>query len=1086
MGLRWGGQQEQGQLELFGSGVRNHATLDAIRFVSGAALADLVAANGRRIGADRSAPPNAVGGGGSDGTGTGLAPSPLPPARPDTAPGASAGVGDCPGTLPVSAAGVVGDGAPAILEPTPQEPEPLRNQRNYRITDADQVGRGSLKQKCRANLAAIALLKQLETELRPPNDAEKRVLVRYVGWGGLPQVFDAENQEWQEERQQLEQLLTPAELDSARATTLNAHYTAPVIIRAMYAALQRLGFEQGRVLEPACGLGHFIGLMPEDLHGRCRVTGIEIDSVTARLTKLLYPDADIRHQPFEESRLADDFYDVAISNIPFGDYKPFDARFKSWNFLIHDYFFAATLAKVRPGGLVLFITSKGTFDKLDGALREYVSHQADLLGAIRLPNDAFKKNANTEVTTDIVILRKRLPGELPNGAAWKGVGEITNSVGDKIAVNEYFVARPEMMLGEMRLEGRMYARAEPTLVANCRPLPERLAEVIALLPRNVYQPPRTAIRRPAAEQLFPAPDHVKPNAYALVNEQIAIRDGDQLRVVTGLAAHRVARIRGLIRVRDAVRRCLRSQIESHDESDLELSRAQLNQAYDRFVSRHGCISERANTSAFRGDPDLPLLLSLEHYDEHSKRAVKAAIFRERTIQRGASAIEIKTPQDALLVTLGERGGVDLDHLAGLLHQKPSEFLAELQGAIFLNPQTHRYETEDEYLSGNVRAKLAVAEAAALSDESFRPNAEALKQVQPVDLNASEIDARLGSTWIPAEDIQQFAEELLGETGLSVSHVPQLALWVVRASYTVKFSVANTTEHGTDRRSAVELLEDALNLRTPTVHDYDDDADRDVVNVPATEAARDKQEKIKERFKAWIWNHDERRERLARKYNDEFNNVRLRTFNGDHLTLPGASPAIKLHPHQRAAVWRILQTPNCLLAHVVGGGKTYTLVAAAMELKRLGFARKPLIVVPNHMLGQFSSELLTLYPGANILVASKEDFEKEKRQTLMARIATGNWDAVIVTHSGFEKIPVSRATQEEFINGELRELSLAVEQQRQSGDSRIVKQLERAKKRLEGKLKELAANEKKDDTLTFEELGVDRLFVDEAHYFKNLF
>ena len=972
---------------------------------------------------------------------------------------------------------------PAAVE---AEPEPLRNRRNYRITDEDKLGAGSLKQKCRHNLAAIELLQQLEAEARPPTEEEQRVLVRYVGWGGLPQVFDAWNEDWKDERQRLEQLLTPDELDSARATTLNAHYTAPVIIRAMYAALQRLGFTRGRVLEPACGLGHFIGLMPDEMHAGSQITGVEIDAITLRLAKLLYPDADLRHQPFEETKLADGFYDVAISNIPFGDYKPFDARFKQWNFLIHDYFFAAALAKVRPGGLVLFITSKGTLDKLDGALREYVSHQADLLGAIRLPNDAFKKNANTEVTTDIVILRKRLPGELPSGPAWKSIGEITNSTGETIPVNEYFVERPEMMMGEMRLEGRMYARAEPTLVGNCRPLPERLAEAIALLPRDVYQPPRTAVRRATSEQQFPAPEHVKPNAYALVNEQVAIRDGDQLHILDGLPAHRLARIRGLIRVRDAVRRCLRCQIESTDESEVETARLQLNQTYDRFVAKHGPISERANTSAFRGDPDLPLLLSLEHYDGETGRATKAAIFRERTVQRGRRLIDIKTPQDGLLVTLGERGTVDLDYLATLLHRKPNEFLPDLKGTVFLNPQTHRWETEDEYLSGNVRAKLAVAEAAALVDEQFQGNVEALKQVQPADLAASEIDARLGSTWIPAEDIQKFAEELLGEEGCSVSHAPQLGLWVVRGSYGVRFSVANTTEWGTDRRSGLDLLEDALNLRTPTVYDHDPRTERDVVNGPATEAARDKQEKIKERFKEWVWRDDERRERVARKYNDEFNNVRLRSFNGDHLMLPGASPAITLHPHQRAAVWRILQTPNCLLAHVVGAGKTFAMAAAAMELKRLGLARKPLFAVPNHMLGQFSSELLALYPGANILVATKDDFEKGKRQTLMSRIATGNWDAVIVTHAGFEKIPVSRATQEEFIKGELRELTLAIEQQRKDGDSRIVKQLERAKKKLESKLKELAANDKKDEGLTFEELGVDRLFVDEAHYFKNLF
>lgn len=483
---------------------------------------------------------------------------------------------------------------------------------------------------------------------------------------------------------------------------------------------------------------------------------------------------------------------------------------------------------------------------------------------------------------------------------------------------------------------------------------------------------------------------------------------------------------------------------------------------------------------------MPLLLALEQFDSENKEATKASIFRERTIQKQRPAGEIKTAQDALLVSLGERGCVDIDHLSGLLKRTASEFLPELRGAVFLNPQSNRWETEDEYLSGNVRAKLAAAEAAALVEEQYKANVEALKLVQPVDLTGSEIDARLGSTWMPASDIQAFAEDLLGEKGVTISHVPQLGLWVVRGGWNSRASVANTTEWGTDRRSALDLLEDAMNLRTPTVYDHDSQNDREVINGPATEAARDKQEKIKERFKAWIWQDDERRERLVRKYNDEFNNIRLRTFNGDHLTLPGASPNITLRPHQRAAVWRILQTPNCLLAHVVGAGKTYTMVAAAMELKRLGFSRKPLFVVPNHMLGQFSSEMLSLYPGANILVASKDDFEKEKRKTLMSRIATGNWDAVIVTHSGFEKIPMARGTQEEFVKSELRELALAIEQQRTQNDSRVVKMLERAKKRLETKLKELMASEKKDDTLTFEELGVDRLFVDEAHCFKNLF
>ncbi len=1001
-------------------------------------------------------------------------------------------MGDGAGALHLPPAGILTDDCPAehirraAHETADPEPEPVRNPGNYRITDDDKLGAGSLKSKCYGNLSALELLKCLESASRIPSQDEKRILVRYVGWGGLPQVFDTWNEQWKAEREQLESLLTPEELDSARATTLNAHYTSPVIIQAMYAALQRFGFERGRILEPACGLGHFIGLMPEEMHKRSQVTGIEIDSITARLARLLYPDADIRHQPFEETKLADGFYDVAISNIPFGDYKPFDPRFKAWKFVIHDYFFAAALEKVRPGGLILFVTSKGTLDKLDGALREYLSQQADLLGAIRLPNDAFKKNANTEVTTDIVMLRKRLPGELPGGPDWKAVGEITNSLGEAIAVNEYFAAHPEMMLGEMRLEGRMYQRGEPTLAGNGRNLAEQLAEAVALLARDVYCPQRKPVKLPALSQTFPVPEHVKPNAYVLVNDRIGIREGDQIRLVEGLSPQRLSRIRGLIQVRDAVRLCLRAQVESMDEDHVATTRLHLNQTYDRFLAKFGPISERANTSAFRGDPDLPLLLSLEHYDESSKRAIKAAIFRERTIQRQRPVPEIKNARDALLVTLGERGGVDLDHLGSLLHQRPAEFLPDLKGAVFLNPQTNRWETEDEYLSGNVRAKLTVAEAAALTDEQFQFNVEALKAVQPADLSATEIDARLGSAWIPAEDVRRFAENLLGGDGITVSHAPQLGLWLVQAGWSVKNSVANTTEWGTDRRTALELLEDTLNLRTPTVYDRDDRNERDVVNGPATEAARDKQEKIKERFKAWIWQDDGRRERLARKYNDEFNNVRLRTFNGDHLVLPGASPSIALRTHQRAAVWRILQTPNCLLAHVVGAGKTYTMVAAAMELKRLGLARKPLFAVPNHMLGQFSSELLMLYPGANILVASKDDFEKEKRMTLMSRIATGNWDAVIVTHSGFEKIPVSRETQQEFIQGELRELALAIEQQRRDGDSRIVKTLERAKKKLESKLKELAANDRKNDLLTFEELGVDRLFVDEAHYFKNLF
>jgi N12 class adenine-specific DNA methylase len=978
--------------------------------------------------------------------------------------------------------------AELTLPPVPAAEIPAAPSRNYRITDEDRLGEGSLKQKAAGNLDALRRLKSLEAEARPATDEEKRLLVRYVGWGGLPGVFDERNTAWAKEREQLTGLLSDGDFRSARATTLNAHYTSPTLIRAMYALLERLGFEGGRVLEPACGIGHFVGLMPEAMRCRSRVTAIEIDAVTARIAQALYPDADVRPQPFEDTRLADDFYDVAVSNIPFGDYQPFDARFKSWNFVIHDYFFAAALTKVRPGGLVVFITSKGTLDKADSTLREHLDQSAEFLGAIRLPNNAFKQNAHTEVTTDLVVLRKRLPGEPRAGQAWRELGTVTNSLGENIAVNEWFVAHPELMLGEMRLSGRLYRQGEPTLVGNGRDLGEELARAIQHFPAGVFLPVERPPPAVAAGQTFPAPTEVKPNAYTLASGEIARREGDALVVLSGMSASAASRIRGLIRVRDAVRHCLRTQWENRPEEEITDARVALNQTYDHFAAQFGPLSDRRNVAAFRGDPDLPLLLSVEHFDRESGRATKAALFHERTIAKRAVLAEITDAKSALLVTLNERGRVDLELLGELLRQSPAEFLPQLKGLVFLNPQSQAWETDDAYLSGDVKAKLKAAEAAALSDPKFAENVAALSSVQPEDLSATEIDVRLGSTWLPPEDAARFAEQLLGEEGIGVQYAPLIGTWVVRAKAHVRGCVANTAEWGTERRGALDLLEDALNLRTPTVYDHDPEQDRDVINGPATEAARDKQQKLKERFQEWVWRDDERRERLLRLYNDQFNCVRLRTFNGDHLALPGASSAVALRFHQKAGVWRILQTPNCLLGHVVGAGKTYTMVAAAMELRRLGLARKPLFTVPNHMLEQFASELLTLYPAANILVASKEDFEKQKRQTLMSRIATGNWDAVIVTHSGFEKIPLSRDTRERFFTEQLDELADAILEQKAQDErgSRIVKELEKAKKRLETKLKELLAEDRKDEGLTFEELGVDRLFADEAHYFKNLF
>ncbi len=971
-------------------------------------------------------------------------------------------------------------------EPRPIDPTPILavpESGPFRILDRHKVGEGSLAQKCRDNLAALTLLKCLESEGRPATHDERAVLVRYVGWGGLPQVFDERNPNWTRERTELRRLLSDEELRSARASTLNAHYTAVPVVRAIYAALDRFGFQGGRVLEPACGLGHFLGLMPEAMRARSTFTGIELDGLTTRLARALYPEADLRHSPFEDARLQPDSFDLAVSNVPFGDYRPFDPRFPRLR--IHDYFFAAALAWVRPGGLIAFITSRGTLDKQDATLRDLVAAQADLLGAIRLPNTAFKENANTEVTTDIVFLRKRLPGEAPAGSPWRELAPVRNSVGESIPVNEYYAAHPDRMLGELRLAGRRYRPQEPTLVPHGRDLSEQLAEVIRQLPSACYRPadsdPVPSMAPP------PAPETVKPHAFTLVQGRLARREGDALVLLSNLSETAAQRLRGLIRVRDALRHCLATQWQDHPEDEQQRARAALNQAYDAFVARHGAISGRANVSAFRGDPDLPLLLSLEHFDRESGTATKAAIFRERTIAPRPPPPEIRDARSALLVTLAERGRVELARLSRLLHLDEAAAVRELQGLVFLNPSTQAWETDDEYLSGNVREKLQHAEAAAGNDPRFRSNVEALRSVQPEDLSPTDIDARLGSAWIPVADVAAFAEALLGERGVEVTHADLIGSWAVKGSWNVRIAVANTTEWGTDRRSALELLEDALNLRTPTVYDHDPVGDKAVVNGPATEAARDKQQKLKDRFQSWLWEDDARRERLCRLYNDRFNAIRLRTFNGDHLQLPGASHAVVLRPHQKAAVWRILQTPNTLLAHVVGAGKTYTMVAAAMELKRLGLARKPLFVVPNHMLEQFSSELLTLYPAANILVASKEDFEKERRQTLMSRIATGNWDAVIVTHSGFERIPLSQATQEAFFTEQIEALENAItEQQREDRGSRIVKELEKSKKRLETKLKELLAEGRKDDGLTFEQLGVDRLFVDEAHHFKNLF
>lgn len=983
----------------------------------------------------------------------------------------------------------LGDGAGEIYPArTRARLEPL-NTNNFRFQSEDiaAVGQGSLKQKCHDNFAAIELLRTLQSQYRAATEDEKRVLVKYVGWGGIPQVFAWNGAgDWDAERERLRSLLSSEEYEAARASTLNAHYTAPTIIEAIYEAVDRLGFSNGRILEPAVGLGHFFGMMPDEMHEVSRLTGIEIDPLTASISSKLYPDADIRNQPFENSSLVDSSFDLAISNVPFGDYKPFDPQLNDRNFLIHDYFFAKSIEKVRDGGLLVFITSKGTLDKSNSTLRDYLDQKADFIGAIRLPNTAFKQNANTEVTTDIVFMRKRTFGEGSNSAPWLNLAEHQNRDGVVFQINEYFVANPHMMLGEMQNAGRMYRSNEPALVSDGRNLLAALREAIAHLPELKREKLDAAdsLLVPSHNEIL-APDYVKEDAFTIHEGEIAIRTGDTL-TFPKLPADAARRIRGLIKIRDAVRVTLRTQLEGNDEEAIVAARQRLNTLYDDFVMRFGPLNSASNTKVFRADPDTPLLLSLENYDEETKKATKTAIFFERTIHQNQAPRIASSPQDALVLTLNELGRVDLAHMEMLLGRLSDEFLPELKGLIYRNPQTEQWETEDLYLSGNVRRKLADARVAAAADPAYQENVAALEAVQPEPLSATEIEARLGAVWIPASDIQAFTESLLGSAGVTVSHSPQIGTWFVMCDHSARYAVANTTEWGTARYTAMELVQDALNLKTPTVYDFDPRTEQRIINVQETEAARDKLEKIKEQFKTWIWSDDERRERLCAKYNAEFNSERLRAYNGSHLTLPSSSQQIQLRPHQKDAVWRIVQSDNTLLAHVVGAGKTYTMVAAAIELKRLGLARKPMFAVPNHMLEQFSTELLSLYPTANILVAGKEDFAAAKRAKLFSRIATGNWDAVIVTHASFEKIPLCLETRKRFINEQLNEIEMAIREQRRERGTRLVKELERVKKRLTSKLLTLSAMHRKDNTLIFEELGIDRLFIDEAHKFKNLF
>jgi N12 class adenine-specific DNA methylase len=962
--------------------------------------------------------------------------------------------------------------------------------RDFRITDAHRIGQGGLHEKARDNVAAIRLLKVLEAENRDASGEEKAILARFVGWGALANAVFATPvaPEWKNTAESVRKLLTSEEYESARASTPNAHFTSPQVIEAIWNGLHRLGLAHGaQVLEPAMGVGHFFGLMPETMQGGHK-TGVDLDSITARIAKKLYPDSTIFAKGFEETPLPDNYFDAVVGNVPFGNYAVHDPEIPhKLTRTIHDYFFAKSLEKVRPGGVMALITSRYTMDKENDTTRRHLAEHADLLAAIRLPNTAFKGNAGTQVTTDILFLRKRAPGAQASGEAWQKLATIDSPDGP-IEVNEYFAHHPEMMLGTMRLEGTMYRGAEPTLTGMLTP--ELLTQAISALPKGAYVPKDEGRGPPAAVLGAEAFTGIKDGAYAVHDGAIAIRSGNRFEP-TQLSGSAAARIRGMLAVRDAVRLVFKTQLEDAPEERIIEARQLLGSLYDSFTYRYGPLSSRENIRAFAGDPDQPLLLSLENYDAEHKRATKTAIFERRTLERYKPKDHVETAAEALAISLNETGGIHWKRMASLTGHGARQMQRELDSLVYRNPEGD-WETADRYLSGNVRAKLKVAEAAALIDSAYQRNIDALKAVQPADLLPGDISARLGSAWIPASDIQDFICETLDmpKSFVHVSHSGAIATWALTLDAHAKASVANTTTHGSARALASDLIEDALNGRTPTIYDQID-KDTRVVNQQETIAAREAQQKLKDLFSEWIWQDEDRAHRLARYYNDTFNNLRLRTYDGSHLSFPGMNRSMlrnqDLDKHQKDAVWRILQNDNTLLAHCVGAGKTAVMTTAAMEMNRLGLANKPMIVVPNHLVEQWGAAFLALYPHANIFVAGQDAFAAYNRQRAMSRIATGNYDAVIVSHSGFEKLPVSDATFERFVNQQIEQLESAmVEAKAESGDNRrIVKELEKAKKRLTTKLKERADRERKDDAVTFEQLGIDRVFVDESDLFKNL-
>ena len=982
--------------------------------------------------------------------------------------------------------GYEGEFLPYLQNEQVQEQEP----HNFHITD-DDLGAGGPKAKFKANMEAIRLLKELEHDQRLATPEEQEVLSRYVGWGGIPQAFEERNSAWAEEYTQLKGVLTPEEYRAARASTLNAFYTSPTVIKAMYAALGNMGLKQGNILEPSCGVGNFMGLLPESM-STTNMYGVELDPVSGQIAKQLYQKNRIAVQGFEETSYPDSFFDCVIGNVPFGAYQVSDRKYDRYHFMIHDYFIAKSLDLVRPGGVVAVVTSSGTMDKQNPEVRQYFANRADLLGAIRLPNNAFQRNANTSVVADILFFQKRDRAAItePDWVQLKTTPE-------GYTVNSYFADHPEMVLGDFTTESTQYGKQEVTVKAKeGADLAEQLKEAVKHIQGTITEQEISDTELEEQVVSISADPDIKNFSFALVGEDIYYRENSvmnkmELPVVTG------ERVRGMVAIRDATNRLLERQLEECSDEEVASLQAELNRVYDSFTAKYGLLSSNANKRAFSMDSSYCLLTSLEFLDEKGELKRKADIFTKRTIRRAEPVTSVDTASEALAVSIGEKAKVDIPYMMQLTGKTEEEVTEELTGVIFKNPLTDKWEPSDEYLSGNVREKLNIAKQFAENHSEYMVNVQALERVQPKDLDASEIEARLGATWIFPDYITEFMAETfhtprqhINYERIKVQYAEVTGQWNVKGkNVDSSNNPLSTATYGTQRANAYRLLEDALNLRDTKIYDtiHDADGEHRVLNRKETTLAQQKQELIREEFKEWIFKDMSRRETLCKIYNERFNSIRPREYDGSHIQFVGMNPEIKLMEHQKNAVAHILYGNNTLLAHCVGAGKTFQMIAAGMESKRLGLAQKSLYVVPNHLLEQWGSDFLRLYPGANILVATKKDFEPANRKRFCSRIATGDYDAVIIGHSQFEKIPLSRERQIALLEEQIADITYSIEAAKEeAGQQYTVKQMEKTKKTLKAKLEKLNDQTRKDDVVTFEQLGVDRLFVDESHYYKNLF